>query len=404
MSVLGLNILGDRGIAESTIMQDAALTGRAVHVVMNAPALARSLAAAGNTVIYRKWGDDNAHTQGAVVVEHARSFVETRLQEAPPNSYIYLTNEPAGDYERLNEWTLHALRRLEQAGRRGCILNMATGNPEPPVWDVLAPCIQAAVRGGHLIGHHDYFDRRVSASTPWHVGRWIPAKQRLGGQWVITELGCAVDYDPYDGWQDYMTADDYAAQLGAAGEIYHREGVFACVFCYGDWPARGRGNFHTTRPIIESMGRFNRSKPAMVLPNPTTAAPPATPPPTPPAASDPRWQPGDIIPDDRNPQTVTDAVNLRANAGTNHAVLTTLRGRNSGARIVDAAIAPFVWLRVGNLIGAAHSDYFRFEAAPTTSPPVALYAPLTADEMQQLATLHTSIASIYRAAVNRASA
>lgn len=273
MPVLGLNILGDRGLSESRLVQTARNLNARYHLVMNNPSLAAALVQTGARVIYRHWqNDDNAHRR-----TDPRERARLLHQLAPPGCLLYLGNEPdRNDLPRLNEWTIVALDECERLGRKGVILNFATGNPEPYDWHALTGCLERAWRGGHILGLHQYFDRTVAVSYPWHIGRERDVYAVSGARTpaiVITELGCAVYYDPYAGYRAALTSDVYGAQLAQAANIYLSQGIYACVFaeCQPDDPQWG--TFDPTERVLELMAAHNRSA------GPPTGEPPVTNPP-----------------------------------------------------------------------------------------------------------------------------
>ena len=208
-------------------------------VVINNNKLAAMLLAQGINVIYRHKSDQpNGNDDDGHLRYDPIQFVMKRNLEAPPGAIIHLTNEPGtGDLDKLNKWTLDAMKYCDLIGRKACIINFATGNPQKNHWDILMPSIEYAVKNGHWIGHHDYFDITVDRSLKYHVGRALPFAARVGGNWVITELGCAINYHPERGWSwaGAMSQEAYALELLRAAQIYWLHNIPVCIYSYGDW-------------------------------------------------------------------------------------------------------------------------------------------------------------------------
>lgn len=241
--VWGLNILADRAFDRGVLISRVKQLRPAYCVVLNNPNLAAELTSY-TTVIVRRFPDDNAQnsTNGA-------EFVYARAADVPQGAYLYLGNEPGKEAAaRLNTWTLEALTAAEQLGIKCCILNWATGNPEPADWDTVAPCVQHAVKGGHLIGVHEYWMNTPNQppSYPYHVGRCFDAVKRFGGRWVVTETGANKDKgggqpDPYAGWRTFLNEQMYAAHAAVLAPLYAERGIGACFFSYPDWDGHGFG-------------------------------------------------------------------------------------------------------------------------------------------------------------------
>lgn len=234
---LGLNILGDRGLSNDNVAAYARDLNPHTCVVINNNKLAAMLLAQGVKVIYRHKSDQpNGNDDDAHLRYNPIDFVNKRNLEAPPGAIIHLTNEPGtGDINKLNQWTLEAMKHCDTIGRKACILNFATGNPQPHHWDMLRDSLTHAALHGHIIGHHDYFDVTVDRSLKYHVGRCLPAVAKYGGQWAITELGCAVNLHPERGWQGALSEEAYAIELWRAAQIYWLMDIPVCIYSYGPW-------------------------------------------------------------------------------------------------------------------------------------------------------------------------
>lgn len=241
--VLGFNILGDRAFDRAVLISRVKQLQPAYCVVMNNPGLAAELMPY-TTVIVRRFPDDNAQN-----VVSGAEFVQARAAEVPKGAYLYLGNEPGKEAAAyLDTWTFEALSAAEQLGIKCCILNWATGNPEPADWDKVSLCIQRAVKGGHLIGVHEYWMNTPNQppSYPYHVGRCFAAVERFGGKWVVTEAGANKDKgggvpDPYAGWQTFLDQRTYADHVAVVVPMYAQRGIGACFFSYPDWDGHGFG-------------------------------------------------------------------------------------------------------------------------------------------------------------------
>lgn len=256
MSILGLNILGDRGLSEDRIFEDARTLGAKYHVVMNNPSLAQRLLALNTNVIFRHWPDDNAQDNS-----NPRERVRMLDRIAPKGCLFYLVNEPRREaIPALNTWTVAAIDECEKLGRKAVILNFATGNPEPGDWEALRPCIERAFAGRHILGLHQYFDRKVDTSFPWHVGREREVYAVFGDktpQIVITELGCAVEFHPLKGWRNALTSEAYSSELAKAADHYRKRGIFACVFATCPPADTQWGTFAPSPKLIRAMSNYN---------------------------------------------------------------------------------------------------------------------------------------------------
>lgn len=284
----GFHILGDQGTHVSHAVDVATQVSAKYHVILNHPEMASAVMATGATVIYRRWkrdlggnnGDDSAHLH-----YEPRHFVRLLDAEAPPGCLLYLGNEPdASDLARLNAWTIAALEECERLGRKGVILNFATGNPERAGWPLLRGAVEKAAAGGHLLGLHEYFDNSVQKDYPHHVGRHeaLYALFDRVPEIVITEIAHVEKFDPHTGWRKVgMTLEKYRDELRQALEIYNRHGIHACLFALVPEDTKPWGSFAPTLPLLEEISKLNAlpvaqppvEEPPVVIPNipkPTT--------------------------------------------------------------------------------------------------------------------------------------
>lgn len=270
-NVIGLNIMGDRGMSNDNVAAYHQRLQAHTSVIVNNNKLAAMLMAQGTVVIYRhksdqpNGNDDDAHLRYSPV-----EFVNKRNLEAPPGAIISLTNEPGtGDISQLNKWTLAAMQHCDTIGRKACILNFATGNPQPHHWEMLRPALEYAVQNNHIIGHHDYFDITVDRSLKYHVGRCLPAVAKFGGKWAITELGCAVGMHPERGWTTALSQEAYSLELFRAAQIYWLHDIPVCVYSYGPWHNFGIENAELLK---SRLAEYNARMPISATANAITSA------------------------------------------------------------------------------------------------------------------------------------
>lgn len=256
--MIGLNILGDRGVSEQEIVNAASMMRASYYVVMNNPSLAAKIQSLGfTTVIYREQNDDDNAQDRTDPVE----FVRRRHQLAPQGAAIYLGNEPYPTV-KLATWTLAAMQECDRLNRRGVILNFSTGNPSRNVWSTFDAVIAYAFAHGHILGLHEYFDVNWRKDYTYHVGRFLDVFSAFGRsvpKIVITELGCCVGFEPHRGykWNGSMTDAAYGGALNEiANMVYTPYNVDACIFAYGsssdDW-----GTFKPEPKVVEIVSANN---------------------------------------------------------------------------------------------------------------------------------------------------
>jgi len=230
--VLGLNIRGQGMSAENVVAYQRRLKAH-THLVLDEPKLAALLVSECMRVIYRRSDDDHAHTKFNPVL-----FVRDLHAAAPAGCYLSLGNEPGrGSLGALADWTDKALRECERLGRKAVIFNFETGNPNPDDWNTLAPVLDYARRGGHLLGLHAYFDGKVEDQYKGVPNTLVPLS-RFGAacpEIVITELGAAIRMDPHIGYGGYISSEAYAAELAKCAQIYSALGIAVNVYMYGVW-------------------------------------------------------------------------------------------------------------------------------------------------------------------------
>src|SRR5690606_23682150 len=137
---------------------------------LNGPGLASRLLQAGKRVIYRRWrseirrgnlmnqGDNNADEWYDPV-----DFVNRIHAEAPNGAILALANEmwcnTPDTMRRMNDWTVKALQRCNELGRKAGIFSISVWNPDPALWQYARPALELAKAGGHLLLLHEYWGR-----------------------------------------------------------------------------------------------------------------------------------------------------------------------------------------------------------------------------------------------------
>lgn len=253
---IGINVL--QGSSPENALAWVKATKPRYCVVINEPSIAARLQAHTQVVYRVKSASDDDHALDYDPV----TFVHRRHLEAPPGALIALSNEPGrGSLASLNDWTLDALKACNAIGRRAVAINMQTGNPEPADWIQLRECMAFARKHNHILGLHEYFWPTPIAARPWHIGRYVFARQVLGKdcpEILITELGYAHNGDAYRGYRDYLSASDYAAHLVTIGGWYRADGILgACVFAYGSLPPWESFDIAGQPGITQAIALFN---------------------------------------------------------------------------------------------------------------------------------------------------
>lgn len=239
---LGLNIKGQGQSADNIVAYQIRLQAH-TNLVMDEPKLAEMLLSPDprdprrritNRVIYRRSGDDHAHTKWAAV-----DFVGQIHDQAPPGCLLYLGNEPGrGSLELLANWTISGMNAAYRLGRRAVILNFELLAPHRSDWEtVLARVVLQAKDQGHLLGLHAYFDRRV-ADTYRAVQHTLLPQEIFGAncpEITITELGAAIGMHPENGYQGDISSQAYGDELTECARIYAERGITAQVYMYGPW-------------------------------------------------------------------------------------------------------------------------------------------------------------------------
>ena len=246
-----------QGQSLSPLVDAARVVGAGLHVVIDEVKAIPEFQALGAQIIYRRSDDDHAHENFDPV-----QFVERMHADAPAGALLHLGNEPGRQsLNQLNEWTLPALKTCDRLGRKGVCFNFATGEPEPGEWTKLRDAVAHAYGKGHIIGLHEYFDGTIARSAPWHVGRFKNVYSAFGAQSpqvAITELGCAIGYNPYAGWATYHTQVSYGTELvTAARQFYAPYGVRATVFLLGYWDRTPTFDVRGQTEIFEMMAAMN---------------------------------------------------------------------------------------------------------------------------------------------------
>jgi len=267
--------------SRDNLLRDALSVAPHTCVVVDDPVAAQALIERGVRVIYRRSDDDHAQDKFDAV-----EFVNDLHGDAPSGALLYLGNEPGrGDLVKLSAWTMEALDQCDRIGRKGVIFNIETGVPEPSDWQGLRAMLARAKRGGHVLGVHEYFDKKSmdAISFRWHIGRaWQDTLGMDRPEILVTELGCAVDFDAYRGWRSVYGESIYADQLMQAAAWYASKGIAVCIFCLGGfdkWLSFDVQQRSETDKLMTWIKATNDLYPVAPL---TPAPPPPPTPPTPP--------------------------------------------------------------------------------------------------------------------------
>jgi hypothetical protein len=250
-------VVQPQGVSLEPLVDAARTVGAGLHVVIDEAKAVPAFQALGAQVVYRRSDDDHAHEKF-----DPAQFVENMHAAAPPGALIHLGNEPGRQsLARLNQWTLEALKACDRVGRKGVFFNFATGEPEPSEWVSLRDAMDYAYANNHSVGLHEYFDGTIARSAPWHIGRFKNVYTVFGTrspQVTITELGCAINYDPYAGWQTYHTEQSYGAELVTAmRQFYAPYHVNTTVFILGYWDRTATFDVRGQTEIFRMMAEVN---------------------------------------------------------------------------------------------------------------------------------------------------
>lgn len=265
---LGLNILG-QGISAENVVAYARHIQSRTCVVIDEWKLAAQLLPVVPRVIFRLSDDDNAHLRFDPV-----QFADTLHHVAPAGCLLYGGNEPGSStLQELNDWTLRFVERCKQVGRKPVIFNNYVYHPIQGYagWLTLKPAVMAAKAIGGSVGIHVYFDETIDASAGAFAA--ISHVRAACGADVfvdVTEYGCAVDYDPYKGYQTVYSPDVHNQQCEIG---IRRYGAYNT-----DWQLFVAGNWNAT-PTFDVMPYPHevRNKMAALNAEPRTApAPPVT--------------------------------------------------------------------------------------------------------------------------------
>ena len=218
----------DFGISRDNVMADTVALGGGWILVRNSPELSALCLSIGMKVVYRQAGDDPAHDPLNRVPEH---FVDERHAAAPIGCYIHLTNEVSAS-PALNNWTMRAMKRCEQLGRKAVIFNYST-HQDYASWNISRDVISYAVSKGHAIGVHVYAN-----DNQWEgAHNWYPLKRELGGLWLMTEFGWINSiHDANNGWINRISPKQYAVFAEPAVRQYGLDGIPVFFFSYEHWP------------------------------------------------------------------------------------------------------------------------------------------------------------------------
>ncbi|GEM_PF-5199226 len=323
------------------------------------------------------------------------AYVDHLHRRAPAGAAIYLGNEPF-DLGRINQWTLPALDRCDQLGRRGVVLNLSPGRPEPGDWTgVLAPLLRRMNNTQHIMGLHEYWGPGKKF-VPWWIGRakfLYEACDQLGVSRppiAYTEIGLLgfADggrnqdvLDPFGGWTKLgVSGDQYADDLIECYRIWEQQPTVlgAAIFCFGTWNGCEVESSPQSARLFERLEQYQpMSQPT---PPPIGGQPPA--PPTPPA---PPAQPASVPKPDNAGDPVTarvtktasfEFINVRSGPNTTFAKRAEIRAGDTITYYPNTRRqgGTYEWMYVVKTEGIAPGEgWFAFglttlEAIPVTPP------------------------------------
>lgn len=213
----------------------------------------------------------------------AHSLVMSRW--APEVNYWQVANEVLQDWAGLpllSRFEVERMRLAEQNGYRCASLAFSVGNPDMPehdrmaLWNQVAPALDAANAGGHVVAIHQYGKPDVwGPDADWFIHRLehqaLPrlAQKRL--KFAVTEYGIdgliwSQDGHPR-GWSTFTSAADYVDQLTKIGQYVEKFGdrvIGYSVFQLGD-QARWR-TYDIQGEVAEGLVRFYEATPPQPSP------------------------------------------------------------------------------------------------------------------------------------------
>lgn len=188
-------------------------------------------------------------------------FVNARHTEAPRGCALYLTNEPGdGNLDNLNDWTLRAVDRCVQLGRKPVPFNFQVLAPRGGVrdWKKVRPAGLAALQAGGRIGIHIYINGKVKNSLDaLHVVEDV--KEVFGDDTPIevTEYAIAINYDPHIGYVGHMSEAQAVAECVEGIERIGDPRINYHWFIFGIWNANPSFAITNATVIQEGMVAYN---------------------------------------------------------------------------------------------------------------------------------------------------
>lgn len=258
--ILGVNAT-DYGLSRENVIADVRQIGGALLLVRNSPELAALALAAGVPfVVYRETDDDPQHSPlGQSPVE----FVQKRARNAPPGAYLHLTNE-LDPSPALNDWTNAALDECDRLGRKACAFNFSTHKSRAQ-YDVSAPVIERAVKGGHAMGVHVY--ETPIFDIDFDAYQWTEVMDKIGGVWLVTEYAYIANVrNDSVGYREAISEDEHMQFIRYHGGFLAQLGTPAAWFSYEHWrdneQGRREGFGFLDRPyVMDAMRETNAACP-----------------------------------------------------------------------------------------------------------------------------------------------
>lgn len=182
-----------------------------------------------------KWINDHGGIDGAV-----SSWISlmSPIFNALPKSVYYESFNEVGASDLYLAFETERVKRMAALGRRCCVLNIATGNTEFPMWDRAAPLVRACISAGALVGTHNYAQTVISSgygTSGWVNGQWqgslFPVPNKTDGA------------TPPNAWHACRYERDlwYLRKIGLGGvKMVSTEGFLDDMIDPNGYPAEGK--------------------------------------------------------------------------------------------------------------------------------------------------------------------
>lgn len=222
----------DRAQPHFCVVMDDLSTAQAIRVV-----------APETTVIYRQWFPNEAEKHWHQT-HSPQAWLNAHRDYALPGIVLQAFNEPHGyeDLRPLAAWCAELMALAHDAGIRLCLVNWGVGHPDEA--RIAAGELDDLFRAfdrfpEHLYGVHEYAVADMQAEQPFRIARYTRSLERIDAlqlkrpRIVITESGRDIGGGENDGWRAVFSPNQYADFLTGSIATYRRDGVAACLYCYG---------------------------------------------------------------------------------------------------------------------------------------------------------------------------